>query len=269
MITAHWKRGLPLLALALLGTGLARADVINDTIDISAGIFLLDTSTNLRIDGTDRLGSSINLEHDLGFSNRNSFRFDGFWRFATRHKIRIEYFESTRSATKDINREIDIGDTTFPINTQLYASFKNVTIEGAYEYAFLRSDTYELAGTIGIHDMYFKLAASAVGNTINASASATANVNGPLPVIGLHWLWQFTPEWNLDALVELFGIKVNPYDGTLQNYNLSVTWLPSKHWGAGIGWNEFIFHAGVDSNSFNGNMSWRYGGLRAFVKFEY
>jgi hypothetical protein len=256
--------------LALLaGAATAHADVINDKFDVSLGIFLLDTSTHLRVDGTDRLGTSINLEHDLGFSSKNSFRFDGYWRFATRHKIRLEYFENSRSASHTIDREIDIGDTTFPVDTSLYAQFKTVTIEGAYEYAFLRSDKYELAGSLGIHDMYFKLNASAVGNTINTSASAKADVNGPLPVIGLHWLWQFTPEWNLDVLAEFFGLKVNPYDGTLQNYNVSVAWVPSKHWGAGLGWNEFIFHAGVDGNSFNGNLSWRYGGLRAFVKFEY
>ena len=257
------------LLLLLATSAVARADVINDKIDISAGIFIVDTTTSVRIDGTDRLGTSINLEHDLGLSSRNSFRLDGYWRFATRHKIRIEYFENTRTAGKTIDREIDIGDTTFPIDTTLSASVKTVTIEGAYEYAFLRSETYELAGSIGLHDMYFKLAASAVGQTLNSSASAKAEANGPVPVIGLHWLWQFTPEWNVDALAELFALKVNPYDGTLQNYNLSVAWVPSKHWGAGLGWNEFIFHAGVDGNSFNGNMSWRYGGLRAFVKFEY
>ena len=270
MSASRWLPSLSLFSLASLGAaGIARADVINDKVDISAGIFIVDTTTNLRVDGTTRLGTSIDLEHDLGLSSRNSFRLDGYWRFATRHKIRIEYFENTRSAGKNIDREIDIGDTTFPIDTQLNASFKSVVLEGAYEYAFLRSETYELAGSIGLHDMYFKLAASAVGSTTNVSASAKANANGPIPVIGLHWLWQFTPEWNLDVLAELFGLKVNPYDGTLQNYNVSVAWVPTKHWGAGIGWNEFIFHAGVDADSFHGNMSWKYGGLRAFVKFEY
>jgi len=259
-----------LVALALVaGACVAQADVINDKFSLSAGIFLLTTDTTVRIDGTAVTGTDFNLERDLGLSGTNSFRVDGYWRFATRHKIRFEYFDETRGADHTIDREIVWGDVTFPVDTQLSARVKQVTIEAAYEYGFLRGETYELAGSIGIHDMYYKLTASAVGENTNASASARADVNGPLPVIGLHWLWQFTPDWNLDALVELFSLKVNPYNGSLQNYNVSVTYMPTKHFGAGLGWNEFILRAGVDSSDFNGHMSFRYGGLRLFIKFSY
>jgi hypothetical protein len=259
-----------LALLASLGAlSTAHADVINDKIDISAGIFILDTNTTLRVDGSDRVGTDFNLEHDLGLKGTNSFRLDGYWRFATRHKVRFEYFDEVRSAEHTIDRQIIIGDTTFDVDTQLRAQVKQVTIEAAYEYAFLRGEKYELAGSLGVHDMYYKLSASVVGETLNASASARADVNGPLPVIGLHYLWQFTPEWNLDALVELFSLKVSPYDGSLQNYSVSVAYMPTKHFGAGLGWNEFILRAGIDSHDFNGHMSFRYGGLRAYVKYQY
>jgi len=261
-------RGLVVLAL-LTGASATRADVINSKVDVSAGIFLLNTDTTLRVDGTDRTGTDFNLERDLGLTGTNSFRVDGFWRFATRHKIRFEYFDEVRSADHTIDKEIIFGNTTFPVDTQLSARVKQVTIEAAYEYAFLRGETYELAGSLGVHDMYYKLSASAVGETTNASASARADVNGPLPVIGLHYLWQFTPDWNLDALLELFMVKVNPYDGNLQNYSVSVAYMPTKHFGAGLGWNEFILRAGVNSSDFNGHMSFRYGGLRLFIKFQY
>jgi hypothetical protein len=259
-----------LALLASLGTlSTAHADVINDKIDISAGIFLIETSTTFRVDGTARTGTDVNLNRDLGLGNTNSFRFDGYWRFATRHKIRIEYFDEVRSAEHTINRQISIGDTTFDVNTQLSARVKTVNIEGAYEYAFMRGETYELAGSVGVYDMYYKFSASAVGQTTNASASARADFNGPLPVIGLHYLWQFTPEWNLDVLAEFFALSVNPYTGTLQNYNVSVVYMPTKHFGAGLGWNEFILNTSLDSHDFNGTMSLKYGGLRFYVKYEY
>lgn len=260
-----------LALLTLLGAlSSAHADVINDKFDLDLGIFLLDTSTTLRVDGSSgRTGTTVDLERDLGFSNTNSFRVDGYWRFATRHKIRFEYFDESRSAEHTINRQITIGDTTFDVNTELSARVKTVNFEVAYEYAFMRGETYELAGSVGIYDMYYKLSASAVGETLNASTSARADVNGPLPVIGLHYMWQFTPQWNLDAMAEFFALTVNPYTGTLQNYMLSVAYMPTKHFGAGLGWNEFILRTSVDSHGFNGNLAFKYGGLRLYVKYEY
>jgi hypothetical protein len=267
-VSAFAARGLVALALVMVASA-ARADAINNKFDLSAGIFILTTDTTVRIDGTAVTGKDFNLERDLGLTSNNSFRVDGYWRFATRHKIRFEYFDEVRSAEHTISKDIVFGDTTFPVDTTLNARVKQVTLEAAYEYGFLRGEKYELAGSVGIHDMYYKLSASAVGETTNASASARADVNGPLPVIGLHYLWQFTPEWNLDALIQLFMIKVNPYDGTLQDYNLSVAYMPTKHFGAGLGWNQFILRAGVNSPDFNGHLSSRYGGLRLFVKFSY
>lgn len=32
-----------------------------------------------------------------------------------------------------------------------------------------------------------------------------------LPVLGIHYLWQFTPQLNLDALVEIFGLKFDRF----------------------------------------------------------
>ena len=268
-MSARQGAGRLVLLMLLAAASQARADVINSEFDLSLGIFVLDTSTTLRVDGTDQLGTDVNLERDLGLSSTNSFRVDGFWRFAKRHKIRIEYFDEGRSAQHTLDQPIIIGDQTFDVNTQVNARVKNVTIEAAYEYAFMRGEKYELAGSLGVHDMYYKLSVSAVGETVNASRSARADVNGPLPVIGLHYLWQFTPQWNLDALVELFAAKVSPYNGTLQNYNIAIAYAPTKHFGLGLGWNEFILRASVDSSGFNGTMSFRYGGLRAFVKFVY
>ena len=110
-----------------------------------------------------------------------------------------------------------------------------VVAELAYEYAFLRGEHYELAGSLGIHDLSFKLQLTAVGETLNTERSAKASVNGPLPVIGAHYLWEFYPRWSLDAMFQFFTLKFDQYDGNLQDYNASVVYMPWENLGFGAG----------------------------------
>ena len=141
--------------------------------------------------------------------------------------------------------------------------------EVAYEYAFMRGEHYELAGSVGLHDLTFNTALSAVGNTLNVSQSARATVNGPLPVIGVHYVYQFNPQLNLDALFQFFVLKFDQYSGNLQDYNLSLIYMPWKNFGIGAGWNQFVTDLDVSAPGFNGNLRWRYGGLRLFLRVSY
>ena len=111
--------------------------------------------------------------------------------------------------------------------------------ELAYEYAFLRGEHYELAGSVGIHELTFKLQLTAVGQNVNQQLSGRADVNGPLPVIGLHYVWEFYPRWSLDAMFQFFALKFQQYDGNLQDYNATVFYMPWKNFGFGLGWNQF------------------------------
>lgn len=265
VITARTWRTL----LLMVACGAAHADSLDDRWAVGFGAFLLTTDTTVRVDTATSRGTPVDLEHDLGFGNRTSFRADAYWRFLSRHKLRLMYFDEARSAERTISKQIVFKDQTYLVNTQVSARSDTQIVEGAYEYAFLRGEHYELSGSAGLHDLSFKLSLAAVGNNANLSGATRADANGPLPVFGLHYLWQFTPQWNLDALVQVFKIKVNPYDGDLEDYNISLVYMPWKSFGAGVGWNEFLTHLNVDSSNFNGHLGWRYGGARLFGRLSF
>lgn len=264
--------GLVLALLALNVTSSARGEELNplnDQLSLSIGAFLLTTNTTVRVDGSGVEGTPFNLERSLGITNHDSFRVDGYWRFFKRHKLRLMYFDQNRSATHTINEEIVFNGQTFPVNTQLSARLDTVVAEAAYEYAFLRGQSYELSGSVGLHDLSFRLSLAAVGTTTNQSASARADVNGPLPVVGLHYVWEFAPQWHLDALAQFFSLRFDHYDGNLQDYNASVIYMPWKNFGLGAGWNEFVTHVNVSASGFGGNLDWRYGGVRLYFRLAY
>lgn len=261
----------PAAACALfLVPSLAAAEAgnpLSDRFSLSLGTFLLDTSTELRVDGTSGRGTEIDAEQDLGLHNTDSFRFDGYWRFKERHKLRVLFFNSTRSDSHIIDREITIRDTVYPVNAQIDTHFGTRVTELAYEYAFLRREKYEIAATAGLHNLRFRLGVSANQTASGGTAelSQDANADGPLPVIGLRGIWRFGKQWALDAQAQFFKIHIEPYDGRLEDYTASVVWMPFTHVGLGAGYNEFVTRVDVSADRFNGRLRWRYGGARIFV----
>jgi hypothetical protein len=171
-----------ILTLVVCGSSTARADALDDTFALSLGTFFLDTHTTVRADGSLVAGgavvpgTAIDVERDLGIDNKTSFRLDGYWRFLERHKIRLMYFDENRSAARSLNKEIIFGGETYPINTEVEARLDTVVTALAYEYAFLRGEHYELSGSIGIHELYFKFKLTAIGQNINVEQTGTARL---------------------------------------------------------------------------------------------
>src|SRR5262249_55146695 len=143
------------LVMVLCGSDAVRADALDDTFSLSLGAFILNTKTTVRADGSAgaglpfEVGTPIDVERELGIGNTGSFRVDGYWRFSERHKIRVMYFDENRSVQKSLTDEIVFRGETYPINTQVSTRFDTVVAELAYEYAFLRGEHHELAGSVG------------------------------------------------------------------------------------------------------------------------
>src|SRR5262245_29485328 len=52
-------------------------DPLTDHFSVSLGTFLLDTSTDIRVDGEANTGTDIDLDTDLGFDDSDRWRIDG------------------------------------------------------------------------------------------------------------------------------------------------------------------------------------------------
>jgi hypothetical protein len=241
-------------------------DPLTDRFSLSLGAFLLDTSTEIRVDGTaERTGTELDLERDLGLGDTDRFRFDGYWRFMPKHKVRLMYFGTRHSRTRVLDREISIGDSTFPINVQVDSSFDTDVIELAYEYAFLQRENYEITGTFGIHALMFDLSIQGSQGSAVAGLSESAKSEGPLPVLGARGIWKLNEKFYVDAHAQYFKIELDPYDGRLEDYNASIVWQAFRSVGFGVGYNAFVTRLDVDGDRFDGRLRWKYDGARVFV----
>jgi hypothetical protein len=241
-------------------------DPLSDRFNFQLGGFLLSTETTLRVDGEFSRGTEIDTERDLGLKDSDRFRIDAYWRIAPKHKIRLMYFDTSNEADKTLERTIEFQGQQYDVGLDVHAKSETQVTELAYEYTFMKRDTYDLSGSLGIHNLKFE---TSLGGELNGNPlpnlQNTAEANGPLPVLGVHGVWRFNDQFYIDAMIQYFTISFEEYDGSVTDYTASAVWQFSKHFGVGAGWNNFITKVDVDGDQFNGHLRWRYGGARIFV----
>lgn len=244
---------------------------LTDRFSFSLGTFMVNTSTTLRVDGISQGGTTFDAESELGFDDSDRFRVDGYWRFGQRHKLRVMYFDTRRSSSKIIDEQIVYGDVVYPVNAQVDSRFSTTIAELAYEYAFLHRERYEVAASAGIHNLRFKLGLSTINSSTGqpTEVSRDASANGPMPVIGLRGVYRFNDKFYLDGQAQFFRIGIDPYKGRLEDYTISLVWMPFDHFGIGAGYNEFVTRIDVDSDRFDGHLRWKYSGARIFLTFSF
>jgi hypothetical protein len=268
-----------IIACATLGAANAEErNPLDAKFIVDMGWFFMSNDTRVRVDGetTGETGTDVNYDDTFGLSDLDRFRGEALWRFGDqkRHVIRGMYFKNDRSGTRNIDRDINFDDETYPVGASVTASSKLAIIQVSYDYAFLRRENYELAGGIGLHmlDAELSLAATLTtqGGATTRSAAQEASTGVPLPVLGLRGVWRPSHSFYITGQVQYFYIEFDPYKGSLLDLKATAVWQATDHFGVGVGYNDFGFDFDIDDgDNFNGSLRWDYGGAMAFVTFMF
>lgn len=243
----------------------ALAQLRDDSVRIDAGWFLNSSDATLRVDGS-RAGSRIDLQGDLALSKRDdTYAFGAEWRFAMRHRLSVRYFEIDRSGTATLDEDETIGDVTFPAGSSVDSSFKNRVVPLAYSYSFYRSPDTEFAGTIGLHWTRLELNVRGRSNT-NVTVidkEASADVAGPLPLLGLRLDYAFTPKWRVLTHAEYFALKVGGsvvYKGSMASLRAATEYDVFRNVTLGLSYTYFRMNVDADDSDWHGAIDYRYYG---------
>ena len=235
---------------------------------VALGTYVVDTSTDVRLDGELDEGTAFDWEQSFGEGDVTRFRLDSQWRFADRHMLRATWFSSSREHSRVLDEDVEWGDETFPASARAQGEFNFDVYELAYEYAFLERDNYEIAASIGVHytelELTLSAEAEASGGTLAADISETGNVGAPLPVIGLRGLWALPRDFWIDLSAQYFALEIDEYDGSLVNLRAIVLWQPSQWLGIGLGYDRFAVDLDVTKDRFDGSLDWTYQGPMIF-----
>jgi hypothetical protein len=233
----------------------------------SLGVFITDRNSETSIDGSaSNEGTEVDLEGDLGLDPSNTvFRIDAYFKFNERHRFDFSWFDLSREATKQIQRDIEWNDTVFPIDTTLESNFDLDIYKAAYTWSFLRRDRGFLGATVGVYVMDFTTMLE--GDLIGLRE--VADITAPLPVFGLRGEYDLSERWSFRGSAEVFVFEYEDWDGNLLDVYLGLDYQLFEKVALGVGVNGVTMDLAVSRQFFSGDVDWGYAGALLFLKFDF
>lgn len=264
-----------LAAVPVLAEDAAIHPKLDTRLYLDVGGYIPAVDTTLRVDRAGGSGTVLDLEDDLDFEDRPIFPYALLnLRLGQRWRIEGEYFSIDRDKTTVIDRELEIGDSVFPINTTVNSFFDTDVYRLSVGYSFLKRPNAEMGAVLGAHVTTFDLGIRSEGTF--ASVSEAADTLAPLPTIGLYGSYAFSPRWLMQGRVDYFTLEYEEYSGTLLNFNVGLEFQLAKHVGLGAGYRyadlEFTadrtLSVGSVSDDFSGEFQYRYSGPTLYLSFS-
>jgi hypothetical protein len=265
-----------------LGAGLAAPaaaqsnaeGLLNNSWVFNLGGFIFQTGIKANLNGQSSQSPEIDFDETFGEADdATRGRLDARWRITPAHHLRFMYFDNADTRSSVLSEDVKWGDYTFLAGSsaEFRQEFKAYAL--AYEWAFMRSPTYEVAASLGVHYMDMQLALTGTVNGIDpdgnpvtgVSRTRTSDLPAPLPMIGLRAGWVVAPNWYVDAQAQFFKVKIDEYDGRWTDARVSATWMFHRNFGVGLGYNWFGTRLDVDKSDFNGRLKLSYSGLQAYL----
>jgi hypothetical protein len=236
-----------------------------ETVKLNLGGIINRNNTTLRVDGQTR-GTEFDLEDVAGLDREASSLYAAAtWRFAANHRVGVQFFETQRIATKTIDRTLVIEDNVFPINTTLSSEHDTSFFIVNYQYSFVRNETLEFAGLLGLYGARDRYRFSATTPMVDVSSSTTA----PLPVLGLGLDWFVTPRWTVSVYGEGLQVKIGAVNGGMYYTGISTDYVLTRNFGLGLGYNVTGVNVDATEGDFSGKLGWRQSSFFGYAQLRY
>jgi hypothetical protein len=245
--------------------------LLTETLQLDVGLFVLGTQTKASLNGQGTNNPEYDFNQIFGTGYDTSrFRLDGIWRISNRNHVQFMYFTNGVSRSKTLDKDIEWGDADYGIGANVTSRTRLSVYEVGYEFAFIKKQSFELAASIGVHYPKVTIGLDGMATVTQPDGSTTtvqaesknASVPAPLPVIGLRMGWAFTDHFMLDAQLQAFDFSYDQFHGYWGDAKVGVSYLINKHFGVGIGYDDFNSHLSLSQSNFNGKLNIGYrGGL--------
>lgn len=245
--------------LLLSGAAFAQTDnPFDHRFSISAAAYWPDVDTTIRADSNDgRVGTTIDLESDLGLQDRSTLAAGGMaWNFARRHTLDLLYFELGRTATRNIDENINYSDQSFPIQTAVHSLFRTEVVRLSYGYAFINDERQRLMAQFGVHYTRVKGELDSLGGSVRAEA----DTNVPLPVIGIAYQRRLGEQFGFDVTAQIFRLEIDDIKGSLNNGAINFYWGPWQHCSLFAGYNYYRMDVSSQQEHWHGAFKFSYMG---------
>jgi hypothetical protein len=231
-------------------------------IKVTAGLFIPINNTVIEVGSANgNYGTTIDLEDDLGFrKSTNTFLGDFQWRISRRSQFEASYFYLSRTKTGTLNKTIDFGDHTYPVDADVQSFFKTSIFRVFYSYAFFVDPKYEFGLMIGAHIIHSEVGISLLGATVNLNYKDDYNFTAPLPDIGIWGGYAISDRFAVKGNLSYFSLKVNNIDGKVTSADFSVLYKAMENLHISLAYTGLNFNVEVEKDKGQGYFKWGYNG---------
>jgi len=209
---------------------------LRDRFWVGAGAFFPQTTTSAQLSSTrSGAGANIDFEDALGMQRAKTVpTFFGRWRIGERWRVEAEYFRLDRSGDKQVDRTIQWGDNTFPVNSRIQSTFNFSDLRVSGGYSIFKTHDKEIGVGLGLHAASYK---ASLSGTFNGApiGSESESMTAPLPVVSAYGAFALTDRWAVTARLDRFALKYDKYDGSLTGLGLDLLYQPFRYVGFGLG----------------------------------
>jgi hypothetical protein len=206
--------------------------LLNDTVRITVGGFYAESTNVARLStSTGGAGVDVNFEDALGLEERKWVgEFGAYWRISSHWRVDVDYVRLSRTATRVLAQQINWGDNTFNVGTEVTSNLTITDTRAALGYSFFRRQDKEVGIAGGLHTLGYKASIE------DASGSARSeSVTAPLPVLSLYGQFALTDTWAITLRSDWLSLEYDKYSGAIRANRIDVIYQPFKHVAFGAG----------------------------------
>ena len=235
--------------------------------EFRAGIYSNNISSKIiQLPSDGGPAEEIELEDVFGVDRRdNILNLEAIWRFGHYHRFQVGRFALGRESTTTLLTDLQIGDEVFPAGVEIDVESDIEVIRFGYGFSLMNDAQKELGILVGIH----KTDAQTLVRSEETGQEVSSRANTPLPVIGVFGSVALTERIDLGANVEIFRMEFDTYDGSLNAFNLNLTYFFTERLGAGIGYNYFSMDLDSPEEGLRGSTQIRHHGPIVFATFTF
>jgi hypothetical protein len=260
-----------LIASASLIAVPASAQRLDNDFIIQASLYLPRVDSSVRVDGNNgTIGTEVDFESDLGLDKRATLpAFLVEWRPGDDWVFSGEYYALGRDSTYNIDRELTVGDTVYPVNATLGAGFDSDIYRFTVGNRIFQGENYEVGLAVGLHGTNFAIYIEGEGD-VNGNPgqfrSESRSVFAPLPTVGIFAAAEPVEKLYLGARFDWLSLTIDDYSGRLINTEFTAAYRIHKNIDIGATYRFVNYRVRVEKDNWNGKVNYQFQGPALFLQ---
>lgn len=255
-----------ILALAPCSSTLAEISDLpfDKKFSVSAGAFITDHDTRIRLDADAGLGTEVSLEDDLGLdATTNILRLDTVWRFAERHRANFGVFDLSQTGNRTLDRDLVIDGEVYSLGSAVLTVWKMRLFELGYSYRIRGNERTQWWLNVGF---FLQDTEITVAETLTGGDVSSEDVVLPLPKFGAAVGHAFSERWFGRAGVDVFKLEIGDVGGSLVDLRATLDYRFTQNFSVGVGLHLINVAVDLDRSvsGWQGRFDWETRGLMLY-----